>query len=123
MKTVHNDALPIPGGLPEYQKVWLQDAMACIFKHMENPGFVVADVSDTLGMSERQFYRRIKQLLGTTPNELILQLKMDRAKQLLEEGRFSTVAQVAYAIGFNRSDYFSTVFTKTFGKKPVEFLR
>lgn len=123
MKTVSNEVFFIPEGLPQYQQQWLQNAVACIFKQLENPDFVIADVADTLGMSERQFHRRIKQVLGITPNEMILQIKMDRARQLLEKGCYSTIAEVAHAVGYNRSDYFSTVFVRAHGRRPVEFLR
>lgn len=122
METMSSTLYPIPEGLPNYQQVWLQEVKSCITKQLNNPGFVIADVADALGISERHFHRRIKNLLGITPNELILQMKMDRARQLLEDGHYPTVAQVAYAVGFNRSDYFSHLFWKTYGKRPIELM-
>lgn len=122
METISSTVYPVPEDLPKYQQKWLQEVKSCILKKLDGPGFVIADIADALGISERQFHRRIKQLLGITPNELILQLKMDRARQLLEDGHYPTVAQVAYAVGFNRSDYFSHLFWKTYGKRPIELM-
>ncbi len=49
--------------------------------------------------------------------EFLTQIRMEKARGLLEEGKM-TVSEVAYAVGYNNSNYFSKVFHKYFGFPP-----
>ena len=49
--------------------------------------------------------------------EHLTQLRMVKARSLLEEGKLS-VSETAYAVGFNNSNYFSKVFHRFFGFPP-----
>ena len=109
--------------IPNYQKYWILEVEKFIAEKACNSNLQVADIAQAQGMSERQFYRRVKHILGTTPNMLIQHIRLELAKVYLENGEYATVAEVAYAVGYNRPEYFSSLFAKWYDKRPVDFKR
>lgn len=80
----------------------------------------IADLADAAGMSERTFLRRFAEATGTTPGEWLADLRVDAAKQLLEEGRRST-KEVALAAGFGSVETLRHHFRKRVGLSPGEY--
>ncbi len=78
-------------------------------------------LADQMAISERQLLRRLKAETGLTVQAYIQEFKLQKARQLLESQTYSTIAEVAYACGFNTPAYFSKVFEKRFGKRPGEY--
>jgi signal transduction histidine kinase/CheY-like chemotaxis protein/Flp pilus assembly protein TadD len=74
-----------------------------------------------MNISARQLLRRIKSLTGLSVNKYVQEVKLQKARNLLEHRAFSTVAEVAYDCGFNTPAYFSTVYEKRYGKRPIEY--
>lgn len=72
-------------------------------------------------MSEKQIYRRIKQLTGLTPTEYIRQIRLNRAAMLLKQGGFS-VSEVLFMVGFSNPSYFTKCFKVQFRVTPSEYL-
>ena len=65
--------------------------------------------------------RKIKSLTGYTGKRYIRELRLWRARHLLETGRYQTVKQVSYAVGFKNQRYFSRIFKDRFGRYPSEY--
>lgn len=102
---------------------WLEKVNEYIHANLGNRNLTVADIADAVFMSERQFYRRIKKITGKTPNQYLKELRLEKAKNILEDGIFTTVKEVAYSVGYSRSDYFSSLFESHFGIKPTTFFQ
>ena len=47
-------------------------------------------------------------------------LRITQAKKLLREGKFS-ITEIAFQVGFNDSNYFSSCFKKATGISPLEY--
>lgn len=75
-----------------------------------------------MSISERQLRRRIKATTGLPIKSYINEVKLQKARQLLEAKSFSTISEIAYACGFNTPGYFTQVYEKRFGKRPGEYL-
>ncbi|MGV8095207.1 MAG: two-component regulator propeller domain-containing protein [Mangrovibacterium sp.] len=73
------------------------------------------------GISNKQIYRKIKQLTGMTPVEYIKSIRMKKAAMLLRQRKF-TVAEVMYLVGFSNHSYFSKCFKAEFSKTPWQFM-
>ncbi|MDJ0835596.1 MAG: two-component regulator propeller domain-containing protein [Acidobacteriota bacterium] len=101
-------------------QVFLQKAVATLERYMGDSRFGVYELAEELGFSRRQLQRKLKALTNKTPAVFIRQIRLERAAQLLKE-RAGNVAEVAYAVGFNKPQYFSTLFRETFGKNPSEY--
>lgn len=70
------------------------------------------------GMSVSKYTRLFKKIFKCSPNSFFLQEKLLLARELLKSGRFNTIYEVAYELGYSKSDYFSAVYKKKFGQLP-----
>jgi AraC-like DNA-binding protein len=90
-----------------------------ILKNMSNPNLKMDDLSEEMGLSRVQLYRKVKTITGQTPVELLRQMRLQQAYALLASTT-KTVGEIAYEVGFGTPGYFSTCFKKHFGKYPTE---
>ncbi|MBG8556108.1 ATP-binding protein [Hymenobacter guriensis] len=90
--------------------------------HLANEKFSAAELARRLGLSERTLYRRLGELAGLTPAAWLRELRLNKARQLLEAGDVGSVAEVADAVGFASARYFSTCYTERFGRRPIDYL-
>jgi AraC-like DNA-binding protein len=67
-----------------------------------------------VGMSRVTLYRKVKSLTNQTAFELIRDLRIKRAGQLLAQNKFN-VSEVAYLVGFIDVDYFRKCFKEYYG--------
>lgn len=81
----------------------------------------LATLSVDCALSEKQIYRRIKQLTGLTPTEYIRQIRLNRAAMLLKQGGFS-VSEVLFMVGFSNPSYFTKCFKVQFHVTPSDYL-
>lgn len=116
----NTDAKPVVARSLNDQK-WL-DVLTVAIQHHENIGqFSVEDMAKEVNLSSRQLNRKIKQLTGITPNQFLRDIKLKKAKTLLESGAVSTVAETSLAVGFEKPDYFSRLFQEKYGVRPVTY--
>ena len=73
----------------------------------------------TFFISRTKLYQLSVSAYGKSISKLILFKRIERAKELLKNGR--TVSQTATDVGFYNSNYFSKVFKKEVGVSPVEY--
>ncbi len=95
---------------------------AIIAAHLSDAYFTVDQLADQLGWGRSVVYRRVKQLFGTTPNDYIRKMRMERASELIVEGGH-TVAEISLMVGFNDPAYFNRCFKKQFGTTPAKYGR
>ncbi len=99
---------------------FLKKLTEMIDENMKNPNFSIDDMAETFFMSRSSFYRKIKGIVGVSPNEFLRLQRLKKAARLLkEEGAF--VNEVCYMVGFNSPSYFSKCFYKQFGILPKEY--
>jgi signal transduction histidine kinase/CheY-like chemotaxis protein/methylphosphotriester-DNA--protein-cysteine methyltransferase len=82
-----------------------------------------AHLAGTVFLSNRQFSRNLQSLTGLTPNQYIKEIKLQKARHLLESGACKTVEEVASNTGFSSGSYLKKVYEGHFGKSPAEYLR
>ena len=95
---------------------------AYLSDNMDNADLCAADISNALGVSRSMLFSKCKEYLGTPPLELLATMRMKKAVDLLETSDMR-IAQVAFMVGFNDSQYFSKVFKAHFGKTPTQYRR
>ncbi len=101
-------------------KQFLSHLNAIIEENIANEDFSVDDLSRELHVSRIQLYRKVKQLLNGSVNDHILQMRMQRARHLLQNEDIS-IAEVAVKTGFSTASYFSTTFKKFANESPKEY--
>ncbi len=89
-----------------------------ILKNIDNPDFNVSVMATKMGYSPRNLSRLTKKLIGLTPVNLILEVRLQKAYQLLKSNKYKTVSEVRYEVGIDNASYFSKKFTERFGVRP-----
>jgi AraC-like DNA-binding protein len=72
-------------------------------------------------ISKHHFLRLFKSMYGSTPQRYRRRLRIDRAMELLAEGR--SVSEVCCEVGFESVSRFSATFKTVVGKSPSEYMR
>ena len=94
--------------------------MKALDEGISDSDFSINSLESKLAMSHAKFYRKIKSLTGQSGQELLQNLRMKRAHQILSEKKGLRVAEVAYMVGFTNPKYFSKCFKETFGYPPSD---
>lgn len=98
----------------------LKRVMKFIEENIADADIGVGDLAAAAAVSRSGLQRKLKQTMGITPQELLSEARIKRACQLLQQTDKS-VAEIAYACGFNDPKYFSRCFKQSTGKSPSEF--
>lgn len=96
----------------------LSEALLLMEANIEEP-LATDDIANLVGISRRQLERQFKQYLGNMPSRYYLELRLQRAKQLLLDSHHSIV-QVGLMCGFSSGSHFATAYGALFGITPRE---
>ncbi|RXZ78513.1 helix-turn-helix domain-containing protein [Paenibacillaceae bacterium] len=77
-------------------------------------------LAELLGCSSSYLSRLFKKQLGTTPNEYLIQVRIEHASRLLTETK-APLQEISASIGYLDVYYFSRVFKKQTGVPPLRF--
>lgn len=87
---------------------------------LNDPEFGVGELAKAVFQDRSHLFRRMKELLGETPSDLLRRVRLERASLLLLESEGS-VAEVAYACGFNSVSHFCRAFRVAYDATPSEY--
>ena len=82
--------------------------------------FSVRAISEHVSMSEGRLSVLFKQEVGQTMKEYVTSLQVERAKSLLQQGRYR-IYEIAELLGFSSPEYFGRFFTKATGSSPFRY--
>lgn len=74
-------------------------------------------------MGRSKLYLLFKQIIGLTPNEFILKVKLDEAMSLLRNNPEYNISEISFQLGFSSPRYFSKCFKSFFGVSPQKIRR
>lgn len=98
---------------PERQQ--LEQVCRWMREHLAEP-LTLACIAAQAGMSESRLKLAFHRCFATTPGQMLLRMRMERAHQLLEQG--FQVAQAAWQVGYRHPANFSLAFTRYFNRNP-----
>lgn len=81
---------------------------------------MLQDVADYVCISPAYLSSLFKKLYNQNLVDYINQVKMERACQLIREGRYR-IYEISYRMGFENAYYFSRVFKRHVGMTPTEY--
>ncbi len=89
-------------------------------REKSNPDLNITRISEELHMSRTKLFYKMKALTGETPHAFFNHYKLNRAAEMLLEGRYK-ISAFAELVGFQSASHFTTVFKKEFGCLPSEY--
>lgn len=118
-KKFKGSTIPSVEEIPELSsrdRKFVKDVTELVEKNISNLQFGVNILAEGVFLSVSQLTRKLKTITGKTPADFIRNIRLEKAIELLKKGE--SVADVAWAVGFEDSVYFSKVFKKHFGFPP-----
>ncbi len=94
--------------------------MRLIKRHVSDSSFDIEILAKNLGVSRSVLHRKIVSLTGEAPGELIRQIRLKKAAELIEQ-KFGNLSEIALEVGFNNPAYFSEAFKKQYGMTPSQY--
>ena len=99
---------------------FLRTLRGFVEENMDNADLSTDDLLRRLAVSRSVCYTKVKSLTGLPLKAFIKQLRIGRARQLLEQTELA-VGEVAYRTGFKTTQHFSRSFKEVVGASPTAF--
>ena len=109
-----------PEALSPRDAAFMRDLYALMEKELANTDLEIVKVCEMMKISRTKFYYKVKGLTGENPSVFFKHYKLNRAAELLREGKYN-MSEIAWMTGFNTLSHFSTSFKKQFGVPPSEY--
>jgi AraC-like DNA-binding protein len=100
-------------------EIIVKHAMGLFRTGIDNP-LSVEKVAEALGVGYAWFRKAFKQYTGIAPGQYMLELKMEKAKQLLSTTAVP-VKEIAFQLSFESASHFSKLFKSKTGSSPVQY--
>lgn len=102
------------------EKDFVKKVIELIRSNIDNEDLQSLFIEKELGISNSQLYRKVKQIFGFTPGDLIRTIRLKYAAELLRKNVL-TVSEVCYQSGFNNRSYFYREFNKMYNATPKNY--
>ncbi len=99
---------------------FLKKLMEIIEAGIPDSEYSVEAMEKEIGMSHTHFYRKVKSLTGQSGKELLQNMRLKRAANLISQDQLR-ISEVAYMTGFTNPKYFSKCFKEKYGVSPSEY--
>ncbi len=103
--------------LPENENDFLEQIREIIFENIPNPNFGVEELAAAIPMHRSSLSRKLSELTGQSPSELIEEMRMAEAWDLIVSTDMP-ISQITFEVGFTELSNFSRAFKRHFGSSP-----
>ena len=107
-----------PGKLPRYK---LQQTIDYIYAYLDRD-LRLKDLSNVVQMSPNYFAQLFKQTTGITPHQYVIRCRIERAKELMRQGKLP-LAEIATQVGFVDQSHLNRHFKRLVGVTPKTYLK
>ncbi len=102
----------------QLQDPFLQQIVLMIEQNLANPDFMADEMARKMQLSKTHFTKKLKVLTGKEPVQLIRELRLEKAKILLEK-RAGTPNAISELVGFSNPGTFALAFKEYFGENTL----
>lgn len=103
----------------QQEDAFMQKVREILEIHLSDEDFGIPQLCRALAMSRAQLYRKFDALTDLPVQQYMRNLRLRKAKILLETTRLN-VTEVAQEVGFKNLSHFSRSFSETFGRAPSD---
>lgn len=97
---------------------FLARTVQMIEQNLADPDFMADDIARKLQMTKTHYVKKLKALTGKEPVQLIRELRLEKAKTLLEK-RAGTPQAISELVGFSSPGSFALAFKEYFGENTM----
>ncbi len=110
------------GGTPEAEElIGAGRAISHIHNHFAEP-IKIEDLAAIAHMSRRNFFRQFRHATGLSPLEYLIRVRLAQGRRDLQHSR-RRISEIAFAVGFSDSNYFTRQFRQHYGESPRSYRR
>ncbi len=108
--------------LPAHTRKLINTGASYIAQHLAESKLSISAIADQLGVTPEYFRKLFHEAYGVSPKQYILNLRMERAKELIVSGelRINAIAQMC---GYEDGNYFSREFKRMNGCPPTHYAK
>ena len=99
-------------------KEFIKTVLDYINKNLSDTELSVEDLAAKVFLSRSQLYRKIKTLTGVSVNEFIRNVRLEKAKELIELGN-DNITEISFKTGFSSPSYFTKCYKEKYGHLPT----
>lgn len=107
--------------LNQYDQVLLNKAIHIVEENFSNQIFDLNVLAQEMCMGRSTLFKKIKGLTGQTPKDFIMNIRLKKGLELLEENPNLAIADIAFMVGFSDTSYFIRLFKQSFGMTPHQY--
>ena len=99
---------------------YIKQAILYVKEHLTDEQLSVAQVAEQVHLNPVYFGRVFKTVYGISLKKYILDLRIEKAKELLIEGTYN-ITMIGSLVGIPNSSYFTKIFKENTGKLPSDY--
>lgn len=100
---------------------FLEKIHQVIEENMDDSDFNIDTIASGIGLSRSAFFKKLKSLTGLAPVDLVKEIRLNKSIELIKNTDLS-VSEIAFAVGFKDSGYYSKCFRKKYNQSPREYM-
>ena len=100
---------------------FLEKIHQIIEENLDNSDFNIDAIATTIGLSRSAFFKKLKSLIGLAPVDLVKEIRLNKSVELIKNTNMS-ISEIAFAVGFKDSGYYSKCFRKKYNQTPREYI-
>ena len=113
--------ISVTSGIDQRHSQTVSSALSWLYLHPDST-LSAADLAGMFGYSQRHFCHLFRKITGKTPNQVLIEARIDHAKKLLTTSMLN-VSEIAESLKYENVFYFSRQFKQLVGTPPAEFRR
>lgn len=106
--------------LSPQDKKFMTELYELMENELSNSELNVVEIAERMHMSRTKFYYKVKGLTGENPGTFFKTYKLNRAAEMILEGKY-TISEISDMAGFSTVSVFSKSFKKQFGTTPSSY--
>ncbi len=100
------------------EEPFLSNTMQMIEHNLADPDFMADDIARKMQLTKTHYVKKLKVLTGKEPVQLIREMRLEKAKVLLEK-RAGTPQAISELVGFSSPGTFALAFKEYFGENTL----